>query len=50
MTIAKISLRCILNNEVSRHNKIIQILLAEVYKNLNGVSPTAMLDYKGQHI
>ena len=33
-----------INNKVSMHNKNIQTLLIEVYKNLNGLSPTIMLD------
>ena len=33
-----------INNEVSIHNKNIQTLLIEVYKNLNGLSPPIMLD------
>ena len=31
-----------INNEVSIHNKNIQTLLIEVYKNLNGLSPPIM--------
>ena len=33
-----------INNEVSIHNKNMQTLLIEVYKNLNGLSPPIMLD------
>ena len=33
-----------INNEVSIHNKNLQTLLIEVYKNLNGLSTTRMLD------
>ena len=33
-----------INNEVSTHNKNIQTLLIEVYKNLDGLSPPIMLD------
>ena len=33
-----------INNEVSVHNKNIQTLLTEIYKNLNGLSPPIMLD------
>ena len=33
-----------INNEASIHNKNIQTLLIEVYKNLNGLSPPIMLD------
>ena len=33
-----------INNEVPIHNKNIQTLLIEVYKNLNGLSPPIMLD------
>ena len=41
-----------INNEVSIHNKNIQTLLIEVYKKLNGLSPTIMLLVydKGEHI
>ena len=33
-----------INNEVSIHNKNIQTILVEVYKNLNGLSPPTMVD------
>ena len=33
-----------INNEVSVHNKNIQTHLIEVYKNLNGLSSSLMLD------
>ena len=33
-----------INNEVSIHNKNLQTLLIEVYKNLNGLSTTRKLD------
>ena len=33
-----------IDNEVSIHNKNMQTLLIEVYKNLNGLSPPIMLD------
>ena len=33
-----------INNKVSIHNKNIQALLIEVYKNLNGLSPPIILD------